>query len=100
MKKIISFLVTALIFSSIVFFGSSTVQADPSFSPVQAVTKTKRKSKKVYKKGRWVTVTTWRHGKKITKKVWRRGNAIGHKTGRKTKEIMMKPVTMTEKAVQ
>ncbi|MBV9240906.1 MAG: hypothetical protein JO314_02760, partial [Acidobacteria bacterium] len=51
----------------------------------------KHTSKKVYHKGHWVTITTWRHGKKITKRVWRRGNHIGHKVAHKTKDVVMGP---------
>ena len=78
---------------SILFLDGSAVRAAaPSSSPSeQVVPTTKRVSRKVYRKGRWVTVTTWRHGKKISKKVWRKGNRIGKKTVDKTKEIVMGP---------
>ncbi|CAN5433035.1 hypothetical protein BH10ACI3_BH10ACI3_23480 [soil metagenome] len=84
-----------------IYIGSSNIvnAGTPSANPAgQIVPQTKRISKKVYRKGRsvttttyyhgkkytkkayskgrWVTVTTWRHGKKYTKKVWRKGHYI------------------------
>lgn len=61
----------------------------------QIVPQTKKYSKKVYRKGRWVTQTTWHHGKKITKKVWKKGNYYGHKTAHKTHDIIMGPKKQT-----
>lgn len=92
MKKLLALLIAALMGMSVLFVDSSAVQAAPSVSPsTQVVPTTKRVSRKVYRKGRWVTVTTWRHGKRITKKVWVKSNHIGHKVGRKTHDIVMGP---------
>ena len=93
MKKLSAFMLLVLMTMSILFLDGSAVQAAaPSSSPsAQIVPTTKRVSRRVYRKGRWVTVTTWKHGKKITKKVWRKGNSIGHKVGRKTRDIVMGP---------
>ena len=92
MKKLLALLIAALIGMSVLFVDSSAVQAAPSANPsAQIVPTTKRVSHKVYRKGRWVTVTTWRHGKKITKRVWKKSNRIGHKVGDKTHDIVMGP---------
>ena len=78
---------------SFVFAGSLATPAETISmnAPEQVVPTTKRVSRKVYRKGRWVTVTTWKHGKRISKKVWKKGNHYGHKTAGKTKEIFMGP---------
>lgn len=97
MKKLkVSFL-AAVIGVSFIFIGNSTVQAGTlsANEPVQIVPTTKRISRKVYRKGRWVTVTTWRHGKRITKKVWKKGYWVGRKVAGKTKEIVMGPSKRT-----
>ena len=92
MKKLLALLIAALIGMSVLFVDSSAVQAAPSANPsAQIVPTTKRVSHKVYSKGRWVTVTTWRHGKRITKRVWVKGKHIGHKVGHKTHDIVMGP---------
>ena len=78
---------------SILFLDGSAVKAAAPSSnpPEQIVPTTKRVSHRVYRKGRWVTVTTWKHGKKISKKVWRKSNSVGHKVGKKTHDIVMGP---------
>ena len=93
MRKITALSIVVLIGMSILFIDSSAVRAAaPSSSPsAQIVPTTKRVSHRVYRKGRWVTVTTWKHGKKISKKVWKKSNRIGHKVGRKTRDIVMGP---------
>ena len=93
MRKIKVLLFVTAICVSTSFIGILVVQAETSsaFTGSQVVPTTKRVSRKVYRKGRWVTVTTWKHGKRITKKVWHKGNSIGHKTATKTKEIIMGP---------
>jgi hypothetical protein len=87
MKKLISLSLT------IVFAMSLSVFAAPSSASVaathQVVPTSKRVSKKSYRKGRFVTVTTWRRGKKVTKKIWVRGNRTGRKTVRKVKHVMI-----------
>ena len=97
MKKLAALLIAATFGLSILFIGGSVTQAAASLtnSPAQIVPTTKRISRKVYRKGRWVTVTIYRHGKRITKKVWRKGNHIGHKVAGKTKEIVMGPKKRT-----
>ncbi len=91
MKKIQTALFIAVLGLGVIFVGTSTASANVTnaVAATQVVPVTKRVSKKVYRKGRWVTVTTWHHGKKITKKVWRTGNRWGHKAGRKTKNFIM-----------
>ena len=93
MKKLNAALLTAMFCLSALFVGHANANAETSLTDpvVQIVPTTKRVSKKVYRKGRWVTVTTYRHGKKITKKVWRKSNHIGHKVAGKTKDIVMGP---------
>ncbi len=78
---------------SIVTIGSTSVTATtPAIENTpQVVPVTRRVSKRVYRKGRWVTVTTWKHGKRYTKKVWVTGNRWGHKAARKTKNFVMGP---------
>ena len=97
MKKITALLLGTIMASSILFIDGSVAQAATrSFNtPVQIVPTTKRVSRKVYRKGRWVTVTTYRHGKRITKKVWRKSNHIGHRVAGKTKEIVVGPKKRT-----
>ncbi len=91
----------AVLFAAImaisVFCGGLTAMAEtPSINSAgQVVPKTKKVSRKVYKKGRWVTVKTWHKGKKVSKKVWRKGNHYGHQTVNKTKEVMMGPEKKT-----
>lgn len=81
----------AIVFCMSIFFvGSTNVQAATN-SASQIVPKTKHYSKKAYRGGRWVTVTTYKHGKRITKKVWRKSNHIGHKVAGKTHDIVMGP---------
>lgn len=93
MKKITAFLFAAVMALSMFWTGTLPVMAEtPSVNTSgQVVPKTKKTSRKVYRKGRWVTVTTWKKGKKITKKVWRKGNHYGHKTVNKTKEVIIGP---------
>ena len=96
MKKLTAFLFAALMSQSILFVGSTVQAATPSAnSSSQVVPTTKRVSRRVYRKGRWVTVTTYRHGRRITKRVYRRGNHIGHKVAGKTKEIVVGPKKRT-----
>jgi hypothetical protein len=91
MKKIQTALFIAVLGVGIIFVGTSTAGANAtsSVTATQVVPVTKRVSRKVYRKGRWVTVTTYKHGKRITKKVYRTGNRWGHKAGRKTKHFVM-----------
>lgn len=93
MKTFKSVSLVAILGLSFFFIGNSSVNAAPSVTNalVQIVPTTKRISRKAYRKGHWITVTTWRHGKRITKKVWVKGNYIGRKVGRKTKQIVMGP---------
>lgn len=91
MKKLKALLLTAVIGLSFIFVNSSSASAAfPSANePAQVVPTTKRTSRKVYRKGRWVTVTTWKNGKRVTKRVWRKGYWVGGKVAGKTKEIIM-----------
>ncbi len=91
MKKLKALLLTGAIGLSFIFVGSSSANAGftSANEPAQVVPVTKRVSKKVYRKGRWVTVTTWKNGKRVTKRVWRKGYWIGGKVAGKTKEIVM-----------
>jgi hypothetical protein len=91
MKKLKALLLTAVIGLSFVFVGNSSANAAATSAnePAQVVPVTKRVSKKVYRKGRWVTVTTWKNGKRITKRVWRKGYWVGGKVAGKTNEIVM-----------
>ncbi|MFN0140673.1 MAG: hypothetical protein ACKVQW_11385, partial [Pyrinomonadaceae bacterium] len=75
MKKLKALLLTAVIGLSFIFVGNSSANAGTTsvHEPAQVVPVTKRVSKKVYRKGRWVTVTTWKGGKRVTKRVWRKG---------------------------
>jgi hypothetical protein len=75
---------------SFLFTGSLAVNANQPADPgVQIVPKTKHYSRATYHKGRWVTVTSYRHGKRYTKKVWRTGNRWGHKVANKSHDIVM-----------
>lgn len=91
MKKLKALLLTAVIGLSFIFVGNSSANAGTASAnePAQVVPVTKRVSKKVYRKGRWVTVTTWKGGKRVTKRVWRKGYWGGAKVAGKTKEIIM-----------
>lgn len=91
MRKLKALLLTAAIGLSFVFVGNSTANAGATSAnaPAQIVPTTKRISRKVYRKGRWVTVTTWKGGKRVTKRVWRKGYWVGGKVAGKTKEIIM-----------
>ncbi|MEP6788160.1 MAG: hypothetical protein ABJB40_07005 [Acidobacteriota bacterium] len=95
MKKIQTALFIAVLGLGVMFISSPTANANVTSAnaAAQVVPTTKRVSKKVYRKGRWVTVTTWSHGKRVSKKVWRTGNRWGHKAGRKTKNFVMGPKT-------
>ena len=97
MKKVLSMVFAVSMGLSIFFTGNLAVQGETPFAnPTgQIVPETKRISRKVYRKGRWVTVTTWKNGKRITKKVWRKGYWVGRKVGRKTKDIIMGPSRRT-----
>jgi hypothetical protein len=85
MKKLISLSLTIMFAMSLIVFAAPSSAAATS----QVVPTTKRVSKKSYRKGRFVTVTTWRRGKRVTKKVWVRGNRTGRKTVRKVKHVMI-----------
>jgi hypothetical protein len=91
MKRFLTALFIAVLGLGVLLSGTSAANVNTtSLSPAaQVVPVTKRVSKKVYRKGRWVTVTTWKHGKRITKRVWRKGYWIGGKVGAKTKDIVM-----------
>lgn len=92
MKKLKALLLTAVIGLSFTFVNTSSANAERGNSvtePVQVVPTTKRVSKKVYRKGRWVTVTSWKGGKRVTKRVWRKGYWVGGKVAGKTKDIVM-----------
>ena len=97
MKRFQTALFIAVLGLGVIFIGSSGANANMTSvnAAAQVVPTTKRVSKKVYRKGRWVTATTWHHGKRITKKVWRTGNRWGHKAGRKTKHFIMGPAKRT-----
>ena len=88
MKKLKTALLASALGLSFIFAGSATASTT---NATQIVPVTKRVSKKVYKKGRWVTVSTWKGGKRVTKKVWRKSNSIGHKVAGKTRDIVMGP---------
>lgn len=92
MKRIKTILIVFVMMVSFVFIGDAIGSNGTSGVSAQdkVYYKTKRGTKRVYRKGRWVTVTTWKHGKRITKKVWRKGNSIGHKTARGTKRVFVK----------
>ena len=87
MKKISGIIVASSLLLSIFVVGISAASASAE-PTAQVVQETKKVSKKVYSKGRWVTVSSWKNGKKYTKKVWKKGNSVGHKTATKTKNAV------------
>jgi len=90
MKKLFSMVLTVVMAFSFVFVGlSKSLAGNAGSNAVQVVPETKRISKNVYRRGHYITVTTWRHGKRVSKRVWVKGNHYGHKTARKTKHIVV-----------
>ncbi len=92
MKKLSAFLLTAAISISIYIGGSTGVQAEiTSNDPnVQVVPTTQRVSRKVYRNGRWVTVTTWKNGKRVTRRVWQKGRWVTVTSWKKGKRYSKK----------
>ncbi len=95
MKKLFAALFACAISLSIIFIGSESAPASPNMGTAagQVVHKTKRISRKVYRRGRHGTVVTYRRGKKVTKKVWHKGHRITSRTIHKTKRFIMGPKT-------
>lgn len=91
MKKLQTALLIAILGFGVVFIGTSAANANTT----QVVPTTQRVSRKVYRKSRRGTVTTYKYGKRYTKKGYRTGNRWGHKAGRKTKHFVMGPPRRT-----
>ena len=91
MKKLVAVFMAVTIGCGILVFGAEGTAAASPNAPFagQIVPKTKRVSRKVYRRSKRVTITTWRHGKRVTKKVWRKSYRIGRKTAHKTKVVVM-----------
>jgi hypothetical protein len=91
MKKLISIVLAAVMALSFVFVSiSKSLAANaPGSNAVQVVPETKKVSKRVYRRGRYITITTYRHGRKITKRVWVKSKYYGRKTARKTKHFVV-----------
>jgi|ERR1035437_418085 hypothetical protein len=91
MKKLFSIVLAAVMALSFVFvsFSKSVAANAPGSNAVQVVPQTKKISRRVYRRGRYITITTWKHGKRIAKRVWVKGNYYGRKTVRKTKHFVV-----------